>query len=515
ERGNQGPSGGGQDRESERRAAPAAASAPPRGLAIGEAPPAAGRPQIAAPQAQAVPEPAPPAPEAPADPVGPAPRPQRETSTPERRSSALRILRRNRQPDRPPPEAPHGVGRDSPAEGVRIIRGNEPPGGPAPPATDPRAQPMASPPFQSEPEGHPPIPPADAAPPVPPGDPLVEAGAVEVMEVVEVLGEQAEEEPSVEPVATAPPAPDEAPLQVNAAAAPAEQPSSDVEVETLAPLARDEIRPRIEDLFARLRADRESVTTPQPAAPADPPPTNGGREPTAPLVAATPGTSIVVTADRDEHLLQARDRVIEPLGTQLARRLKRALQDEQNTTLDRLRTSRGQTQLDGLLPSTTEQAEPYRRLALSFLSDAAAAGAAASPFGPVPHSVEDLAMELGAELAGGLRVRVRQVLAACAGEDLDLSSMSDRISAVYREWKTHKVERLAAHFLVAAHERGRFVSHPVGTRLRWIVDDEGPCPDCDDNALAGGIPRGEAYPTGQLHPPAHLGCRCLLTPDPT
>jgi hypothetical protein len=30
--------------------------------------------------------------------------------------------------------------------------------------------------------------------------------------------------------------------------------------------------------------------------------------------------------------------------------------------------------------------------------------------------------------------------------------------------------------------------------------------------LAGPTPKGQAYPTGQLHPPAHHGCRCLLVP---
>jgi len=41
-------------------------------------------------------------------------------------------------------------------------------------------------------------------------------------------------------------------------------------------------------------------------------------------------------------------------------------------------------------------------------------------------------------------------------------------------------------------------------------DVDGPCPDCDDNTLAGELPKGEEFPTGQLHPPAHAGCRCLL-----
>ncbi|MBW3615449.1 MAG: DivIVA domain-containing protein [Actinobacteria bacterium] len=508
-----------EDQEPDRRPARAPAAARARGLAIGEAPPPASRPQIAAPQAEAVPEPEP-APPAPSDPVGPAPQPERETQTQERRSSALRILRRNRQPERPPPEPPHAVGRDSSAEGVRIIRGSaaEPPGEPAPaapvvPAAG--APPMAAPAPEPEPQRQPnlAVEPPDPAPAPVAAAPLVEVEAVEVETVEERL---------VEPVPAAT-APEEPAAELRPAEAAAEQPSfdrepnrdPDLEAEPLVPLAREEIRPRIEDLFARLRADREAAAS-RPAAPADPPAPNRGREPKPAVAAETlAAPSAVVTADRDEHLLQARDRVIEPLGAQLTRRLKRALQDEQNTTLDRLRTSRGQAQLDGLLPAASEQAEPYRRLALSYLSDAARAGAEASPFGPVPFSVEDLSVELGAELAGGLRARVRQVLSASASDDLDLSTMSDRISAVYREWKTQKVERLAGHFLVAAHERGRFVAHPEGTPLQWIVDDEGPCPDCDDNALAGAVPRGEAYPTGQLHPPAHLGCRCLLTPAPT
>ena len=33
-------------------------------------------------------------------------------------------------------------------------------------------------------------------------------------------------------------------------------------------------------------------------------------------------------------------------------------------------------------------------------------------------------------------------------------------------------------------------------------------------ALAGPTVKGEAYPTGQLHPPAHAGCRCLLVVAP-
>jgi len=31
--------------------------------------------------------------------------------------------------------------------------------------------------------------------------------------------------------------------------------------------------------------------------------------------------------------------------------------------------------------------------------------------------------------------------------------------------------------------------------------------------MAGPTPKGERYPTGQPHPPAHTGCRCLVLPE--
>jgi len=68
--------------------------------------------------------------------------------------------------------------------------------------------------------------------------------------------------------------------------------------------------------------------------------------------------------------------------------------------------------------------------------------------------------------------------------------------------------------VVAAFARGAFAATPAATSSRWLVEDvDGPCPDCDDNVLAGDVPKGEAYPTGQQHPPAHPGCRCLVVPN--
>jgi len=66
--------------------------------------------------------------------------------------------------------------------------------------------------------------------------------------------------------------------------------------------------------------------------------------------------------------------------------------------------------------------------------------------------------------------------------------------------------------LAAAWALGVYDGVPEDTMLRWVPTVEGNCPDCDDNALEP-TRRSQMFPTGQPHPPAHPGCRCLLVVD--
>ena len=85
-------------------------------------------------------------------------------------------------------------------------------------------------------------------------------------------------------------------------------------------------------------------------------------------------------------------------------------------------------------------------------------------------------------------------------------------SASDRPRNKHAYEGAELAECAAAYAFGAFSAAPV-EELVWVVDRaEGGCPDCDDNALAGPTPRGSAFPTGQVHPPAHAGCRCLVLP---
>ncbi|HEX2063564.1 MAG TPA: hypothetical protein VHE80_03990, partial [Acidimicrobiales bacterium] len=211
--------------------------------------------------------------------------------------------------------------------------------------------------------------------------------------------------------------------------------------------------------------------------------------------------------------LEQRDVVLEGIEAKLARKLKRALQDEQNEILDRLRSTKGRLVTTELLPSTRQQARHYRAAAEESLAEAAAAGVAfVSGQGPGPN-VSDVAAELAEELVRPLSRRLIGAMDG-AGDD-DRSALTERIGAAYREVKTHRSERLAGDCVIAAFSRGTLSAVP-GRPLRWVVDDQGgPCADCDDNALAGPTPAREAFPTGQAHPPAHAGCRCLLVPTTT
>ncbi|MBU6216559.1 MAG: hypothetical protein KGR17_08125, partial [Acidobacteria bacterium] len=62
---------------------------------------------------------------------------------------------------------------------------------------------------------------------------------------------------------------------------------------------------------------------------------------------------------------------------------------------------------------------------------------------------------------------------------------------------------------------GVVAAAPAGATWCWVVDHGGlPCSDAEDNSLAGDVVAGEAFPTGDVAPPAHAGCRCILAPSP-
>lgn len=372
----------------------------------------------------------------------------------ERRSSALRILRRGKPEVRKAVAAEplHPLGE--PVEGVRII---------GPKASDAESE------LQAEPE-----PQAQAEPDVPdvPGVPEAEPEPDAAIEVAAPAIE-------VEPEQQAEPEPEPAP-------AVASQPR------------------KVDDLFARIRADREAAVAKAEEVLARP--AIEEEEESAP-VAVSQTEEDQPTTDEDEALLQHRDSAVESTEAQLTRRLKRALQDEQNELLDALRSARGQITVESLLGEAGPHRDRYAALAKPFLVTVAREVGGEEG----EQSIVSLPGELASDLIDALRHRLNRILSEATSDGAEASVVADRASAIYREWKTQRAASVASHHSVASHACAAYAVMPEGAEGVWVVDDGGtPCPDCDDNALAGPTARGERYPTGQLHPPAHAGCRCVV-----
>ncbi len=304
----------------------------------------------------------------------------------------------------------------------------------------------------------------------------------------------------------------------------------------------------VEGLFARLRASRTAADRPTgrsgrtAKAPdvrpdAGPAGSSGSDEGAAPAAGgpaagedrSTPdGDGVAVPQDDEEEpprsagtpaagrALARRAELLDPVTAVLARRLKRALQDDQNRLLERLRSGTGDW-TDELLASEDEQRGLYAGAALPHVREAVAAGIAYArsigrrPRGkaPVPddQTVAEVAEELGRTVATLLRRRL-------TGEDI--ADPVERVGAAYREWRGERIERLVGDASLEAFSAGVLAALPSGSELRWIRNEDTlGCADCEDNALGEAVPNGAEFPTGHLHPPAHPGCRCLVLPTPT
>ena len=247
---------------------------------------------------------------------------------------------------------------------------------------------------------------------------------------------------------------------------------------------------RVEELFAKIRAsahDSEGNTVSEATS--------------APVVGPDAGP--------DAGLLASRDAALASASSTLARKVKRALQDEQNRLLDALR---GQSQPDAEhLGDVSDLTATLAAASVDPLRDAADAGRSfgidnGAPSGPglSDGAVMAIAQELAGHVAEPLHRRLSGVVNA---ED-----PSNDVNAAFREWRGARLERVVGD---AAHEA--FNAAVVGIagdgHLRWVpTGAPSPCPDCADNGLEGPLKAGSTFPTGHAAPPAHAGCRCAVVP---
>jgi hypothetical protein len=289
----------------------------------------------------------------------------------------------------------------------------------------------------------------------------------------------------------------------------------------------------VDSLFARLRAGQEgddSAAEPELevteiVAVVDPGPIEAAGAPTAatePEAAPEPAEpqplkTVPVGAEAPKPKVTAdewrkqRSEALDPVIVSTTKRAKRAAQDDQNALLDAVRRHKGRPTAAQVLVPEPDLLNAWVDLLQDAVDHAYGAGRAAVGADVVPAEAS-MARDAAATIV--LPVRERIASAIDAGEEGDTSGLVERIGARFREWKSQSLEESLVDVLSGAWSRGVYDASPDGAVFRWVPLVEGRCADCDDNGLEPTV-KGSNFPTGQLHPPAHPGCRCLLTPADT
>ena len=245
----------------------------------------------------------------------------------------------------------------------------------------------------------------------------------------------------------------------------------------------------VNEIFARLR--KATLEERGASAPA----------PKKHVVAAKPATPV-------GELFSRRDDALAESLTVLTRRVKRALQDDQNVMLDRLRdvTAMITTELE----DEHAQRARYADAALDALADAAAAGiqfahgeGALASTNVSRAAIDECATDLAVTVVLALRKRI---LSDGSGDG------PERVNAAYREWRGARVERLCTDFARRAFHLG-VVAASSGSNVRFFVSpSDPPCDACALDAASGERPAGQAFPSSSTYPPLHAGCACTVAP---
>jgi len=260
--------------------------------------------------------------------------------------------------------------------------------------------------------------------------------------------------------------------------------SAPAEAETLTP--GEEGTDVVNEIFARLRKatlEERGASAPvkKPAAPAKP-------------------------ATQVGELFARRDDAIDESLAVLTRKVKRALQDDQNVTLERLRDTKGD--ITELLEDEKLQRARYAEAAFDALVDAAAAGGdfavseAGAPGGPADkNALRDCAADLAVTIVVALRRRI-----IADGSD----NGQERANAAYKEWRGARVERLCTDAARRAFHIGVLAASKDRSVRFYAAPNDAPCDACTLDAASAERQAGTNFPSGSQYPPLHAGCACTV-----
>lgn len=203
--------------------------------------------------------------------------------------------------------------------------------------------------------------------------------------------------------------------------------------------------------------------------------------------------------------IAVRDEVLNDITSSVLRKAKRQLQDEQNELLEALRTVKPKKRVaaENLIPDLATQTKVWLEVIREELDQVFAAGVKTVSSQRVNYDEESVK-----SATSWVVTPLREVITTAIdqGEQADATT---RVGARYREWRNSDLKNALFDALSCAYNQG-IIAAAKDSTMSWNVTKAGQCPDCDDNALEP-TANGEPFPTGQVYPPAHSGCRCVLT----
>ncbi len=273
----------------------------------------------------------------------------------------------------------------------------------------------------------------------------------------------------------------------------------------------------VDDIFAKLRAGNTADVAAKAAIASDivkdeKPAAKATAPKAEKKVKAKPAVPVV-----DPARFEERNEELSPVVVAMARKLKRVLADEQNTVLGHVRAKKTSLDIDAVLGTETEHSARYATAVAEDSMAAASAGAkSVKAAGGSSRRVTQKAIAahavsaITAGLVAGFREDARIAIGEAEGDrDVLLGLIRD----VYRTWKTERIDSHVDDIACSSYSHGAYLALEPGSRITWMAEpDTNCCSECEDNSLGGSVVRGDDFPTGHSHPPAHAGCRCLVCP---
>ena len=250
---------------------------------------------------------------------------------------------------------------------------------------------------------------------------------------------------------------------------------------------------RVDELFQRLRASSSRRVATETT------------KDLAKSAASTPTSGVVSTPPEmpksDQSVFEHRAATITAVLAAMVRIAKRVLADDENAIITHVGGKRTSLSPDAVLHDLEQQSRRYvdalREELTSIAVEAArtiqSARRADLRTSALDGVVEGVAHIIVSDLLRQLHERVRAALERHVD---DRDAIIGEVRSTFKQARSETLTKVVTDVAHFAYARGVFTACDTAGKVCWVVDANGPaCADAQDNALAGSIRHGEAFPT--------------------